>query len=1167
VLDGLTLDAENAVTFGNAGTDTLTISTALVTVDTSSANAGAGALVDVNAATTLNAPLTITTGAAGITLDGTVDGNQALVLNTTGTTDINADIGTTTTAIASLTTNAGGTTELGADISAQGGTILFNDPVVLTSATTLTDTGGTGLTFADTVTGNFDLTLAISGATEFQGAVGGADGTTAIGDGFGAAITINSAGTTGFQGTVRTASGISQADTAGTVTFRDNVTVAAGDTASTFDGNIVLDGLTFDAENAVAFGSAVTDTLTISTALVTVDTSSANAGAGALVDVNAATTLNAPLIITTGGAGIQFDSTIGTGGNNLTLDAGSTGNITLSDALTGGGNFVVVDGAVQSYSALSVNSLDIQDATTSVTFNNNVASTTTIDVVSGGSIVQTGDVTGATDLVYNAGSSISQTGSISGVASVDMDAVTTADLSAIEATGQVDVTAGTINVGGLIETTGTGGDIGLHGDTVLSAGITTNGESITLDGGNVTVAAAVALTTGIGPGDINISGNVDATAAAVPKSLDLTAGLGAVTFASTVGTSAPLALQSLTISSASQVDLANIDNTGSLSITASNIDLNGTSYNSTGEATFDGDVDLMAGGNTITIRSGSGNDITVTGNIEDIGSDDTLALDAGTSGSIDLQGTVGAFNPLAGFSAINNAGFGFTSVTSSGAIDIVSSGTIDADGLVTTGGGDTDDISVQGSSIEVAIITAGGDADVSLTATSGGITDADANSQITADDLTFSATAGVGTSAERINTTIAELVSGSSTGAGGIFLNETNSVELTNVSNTNGPIDIQAAGLMTARNVVTSGGGDLDDITLAGTRMEVDTVSAGGIGDVSLSVIIGEIDDVDGNSSITADDLSFSAVTSVGGSNAINIAVNEIVSGQSGGVGDINLNETNDVQVTSLSNASGAISLTAGGLVTVGSISSTGGADTHDIVIQGASIEVDTINAVGVADVSLTADTSGIDDTDSNSSITGDDLTFSAVTSVGGTNAINTTVNEIVSGQSTGVGGIHLNETDDIVLASVINSNGLIDITAGSAMTAVNVSTTGTADTDDIALNAQNLEVGSISAAGDGDILLTAGIAISDANADSSVIADQLSFTSAGAVGASSQRINTTVTDIFSGSSSGAGGIYLNETNDAVLISVSNSSGVIDINAGGGHDGCQCVRHRRNGHR
>ncbi|MEL0075778.1 MAG: hypothetical protein VW708_06555, partial [Ilumatobacter sp.] len=65
---------------------------------------------------------------------------------------------------------------------------------------------------------------------------------------------------------VRTKSGINQNGTAGLVTFVDDVNIIDGDTASTFNGNVTLDGLTFTTARAVTFGDdPAVDTTTLST--------------------------------------------------------------------------------------------------------------------------------------------------------------------------------------------------------------------------------------------------------------------------------------------------------------------------------------------------------------------------------------------------------------------------------------------------------------------------------------------------------------------------------------------------------------------------------------------------------------------------------------------------------------------------------------------------------------------------------------------------------------------------------------------------------------------------------------------------------------------------------------------------------------------------------------
>ena len=191
ILDGLTFTAHGGVTFGNASSDQVTLSTGAVRVGTSDDD---------------------------VIFEAEEDGDQTLAVNSgTGITRLNADVGSTTPLL-SLTTDARGRTELGASIATSGGTQTYNDPVDLTGSATLTDTGGTGVVFNSTVDGAHDLTLNVTSPAAFLGAVGG---TTPIGDGSGPSITINSPGPTAFGSSVETAAGISRAEDAGPVIFPD----------------------------------------------------------------------------------------------------------------------------------------------------------------------------------------------------------------------------------------------------------------------------------------------------------------------------------------------------------------------------------------------------------------------------------------------------------------------------------------------------------------------------------------------------------------------------------------------------------------------------------------------------------------------------------------------------------------------------------------------------------------------------------------------------------------------------------------------------------------------------------------------------------------------------------------------------------------------------------
>jgi len=606
-------------------------------------------------------------------------------------------------------------------------------------------------------------------------------------------------------------------------------------------------------------------------------------------------------------------------------------------------------------------------------------------------------------------------------------------------------------------------------------------------------------------------------------------------------------------------------------------------------ARSNGNVTLTSTGGNIKVNADVLSTALSTGNAGD--GSGTLTLNAAlgaitTNGAGTLRATAGSFSFVAG-AAVGTAGSRIiTTVTellsgsatgaggiylnetdaltltslsnANGLIDVTAGAAVTAVSVATTGGTDSDDIilTTTAGDIELGTINATGDGDVSLTAAAA-ITDADTNSSVTADDLSFAAAGAVGAAGSRINTTVTEVLSGSSTGAGGIYLNETDALTLTSLSNNNGLIDVTAGAAVTAVSVATTGGTDSDDIILATTAgdIELGTINAAGDADVSLTAAAA-ITDADTNSSVTADDLIFTAAGAVGTAAArINTTVAEVLSGSSTSAGGIYLNETNALTLTSLGNASGLIDVTAAGKVTAVSVSTTGGTNDDDIILTttAGDIEVGTINAAGDGDVSLTAG-AAITDADANSSVTADDLSFTAAGPVGTAGSrINTTVAEVLSGSSTGAGGIYLNETDALALTSLSNANGLIDVTAAGKVTAVSVSTTGGTNNDDIILTttAGDIELGTINAAGDGDVSLTAAAAITDSDTNSSVTADDLNFTAAGAVGTAAARINTTVAEVPAGNSTGAGGIYLNETDALTLTSLGNASGLIDVTAAG----------------
>jgi len=353
-------------------------------------------------------------GTGALTANGMI--NKATGDLTLGAdTDIDLN-GTVTISTGSLT--VGDPAHIAADITTAGEQ-LYGGPVVQTGSVTYTgvdtDADGEGVDFGSTVDGGgFNLT--ISGGGGFAGAVSNVG--LLIADhidteSMASSDTVAVSGTSEIGGDVTT---MGEQVYTGALTQTGNVTYTGADTdtdgegvdfGSTVDGGGF--GLTISGGGGFAgavsnAGSLTADYIdsdsTISAGTVAVSgTSEIGGGVTTTGDqaYTGAVTLGDDVDIDTTSAGnILFSSTVATGGYNLALDAGSAGNITLSGALTGGGNVTVRDGAVQSYQALTVNSLDVQDAGTSVTFNDDITSAATVDVASRGMIVQNANITSGT---------------------------------------------------------------------------------------------------------------------------------------------------------------------------------------------------------------------------------------------------------------------------------------------------------------------------------------------------------------------------------------------------------------------------------------------------------------------------------------------------------------------------------------------------------------------------------------------------------------------------------------------------------------------------------------------------------------------------------------------------------------------------------------------------
>ncbi len=643
---------------GTAKPASLTVSGAqidLKAVATSGAIAITGTNIDLNGATynsddgniTFTGPVDLTVNVSvdsdkddddtdgSITFTSTINGAKTLTLDaSTGAVNLQGAVGGTTK-LTSLTVS-GGQIDLkavattgaiaitgtnidlnGATYNSDDGDITFTGPVDLHTNVTVDsdkdgDTTDGDITFTSTINGAYSLTLdAHTGAVELQGAVGGTASLTNL--------TITSANVT--LGAV-TLSGTLTLTSSGTITLKGNITV--DDTALSFSRPVVLG------------------------ANVTIDTDGDNDG--------------------TDGS-ITFTSTIN-GAYSLTLDA-DTGAVDLQGAVGGTTKLasLTVDGgqidlkAVATTGAIDIEgtNIDLNGATYNsddgnIKFTGPVDLTVNVSVDSDkdddstdGSITFTSTVDGAKTLTLDASTgAVNLQGAVGG----------TTKLTSLTITGgQIDLS--TVATSGAIAITGTNIDL--------------NGATYNSDDGNIKFTGPVDLTVNVSvdsdKDDDTTDGSITFTSTINgAKTLTLDASTGAVNLQGAVGGTTKLA--SLTVTGG-QIDLSTVATSGAIAITGTNIDLNGTTYNSDdGNIKFTGPVDLHA---NVSVDSDKDDDttdgdITFTSTINSSGSARTLTLDAST-GAVNLQGAAGGSMKLASLT-VTGGQIDLSTVATSGAIAI-----------------------------------------------------------------------------------------------------------------------------------------------------------------------------------------------------------------------------------------------------------------------------------------------------------------------------------------------------------------------------------------------------------------------------------------------------------------------------------------------------------------
>jgi hypothetical protein len=614
-------------------------------------------------------------------------------------------------------------------------------------------------------------------------------------------------------GAVTAAGDIVTINSAGAIIDGNGVTVniVADSLSATAAAGIDLDTDIATLTLATAGGAGNIDINNVGDLAVGVVTATGNdvtlTSGGAITDANGlAANVVAGTLSVTAQSGIDLDTTIAT----LTLaDVLGIGAINISD--TAGG--LAVTTATTADGDITLNATGGDLTVTTVTANGTGAdvqlSTTTSGDVNVSLVTAAGDTVtinsagaitdgnaGAVNIVADSLSATAQTG-------IDLDTtITTLTLASVLGTGNINiadtdgliVTSATTATGGNITLDATGGDLdvttataGGTGDIQLTT--TTSGNvnvgTVTATGDDVTITSAGTITDANGAAANVIASTLSATA---QSGIDLDTTIATLALANVLG--------------AGNINIADTDG---LIVTSA--------------TTFDGSINLSAIGGTLDVT-------TVTA-----GGTGDIQLTTTTSGNVNLGAVTAAGNTV--------------TITSAGAITDGNGGAVNitADNLAATGtsfGASGNPIETSVDSLTVNTSTGGGDqfiteangltalnlnagaGDVNLTLTLGGITDADAATDITAGDLAVvlsDATAqNFGALANTIQTSVGTMSVDTSAGGGSQFITEANGLTALNLN---------------------AGGGDVNLTLTAGSLADTDAATDIVAANVSAGVLAG----------------------------------------------------------------------------------------------------------------------------------------------------------------------------------------------------------------------------------------------------------------------------------------------------------------------------------------
>ncbi len=1047
--------------------------------------------------------------AAGVVTDSGVliiAGTTSLT-NTAGSTTLdnaNNFVGSVTVSAAGfdVTLNDTGSIDFAA-LTAANLVVTAGGPI--TDSGTITVTGTASLSATPTADAGNDIILN-SAANNFGGAL------TLVGNDLTIvdvnAVTITTA-TAGANLTVNAGDAISTTgliDVSGSL----SLTTTAGGITST--GQVLVDG----ASTLTAVGQAVTmnvatneflGVVTITAGSLSIDddtglafgalaiANNADVDAGGLVDFGGAATIGGTLDVDTDANGGTLGSITDSVGplnvtGNVTLDAGATpGSITLDNPLNDFNGTVDID------SASNVTIDDDDD----ISFAGIVA-TGNVDIDAGGAI--------NFDNVTSVGGTLDADTNVNGGAGGAINDGAGAAFAVVGAAtfdaGNQDLTldgGGATNFGSL---TFTGDDVTINED---SSTIIASASSAT---GNFTLTSAAQISIN---GTTNIGGNVAVTSASAIGTIALNAkmtAVGTVTFTSThhITIGADIDPTTVSLLAANDVSIAAaVSAQNQITVTA------GTDGTGSVELQLGGSLTTTVATGDINISSGNtaaGGDITLTGNVTTL--DDLTITSTGTvtqpggklvaadlivnsgtgmGGNFTLGSTTNDFDTI----TFGLTGAGTASVTEADGVSV--SGTsgggalsVTSTGTVTVGAALTTGAAAGGGIAISGAVTVNG----TVTVGAGKITLAGSTAATSDVDINNAVTANgaaITISAPRnvtVGGTVATTTSGNITVTGDSDANGT------------GGVQVEAAGLIDA----------LGDVTLSGS----DVNGTGAIDAVVIDSDGGTVQvEADGN--VTIQDGTGAPATST-------TVINGLVQRGGAATGSILIQAKDDVTF----GADGDVVQNAAAATTTTITADNGAAAS----LGGVTMNTGTVINGGSGTITITAD-----DTVTLTGLVTNNATAAAVTitvATGGVADAGNTTTDI----SAASGGVNITATAGVGVGNAIE-------TTANTLT-VSTTNTGIEIAETNGLTALSLN------AGTGNVTLTVGGAVTDADATDDIIGTTATITStAGDFGTNANKIDTNVTNL-NASSTAAGNIFIDETSGLSSLNISTTGNVTLTAAG-----------------